>query len=78
MDLKLLQKTLDKDLFRLYQLIYLYSLASIMTNSKVEKSTFELISNNYQFGLEIEKVMFAGFLILLDSAVLQKKVVVPN
>ena len=66
MNLNLMEKVLEKDLFRLYLLIYNYSLASIMTPAKFDVHKFELINKDYKFEIISENLIFSGFLKILS------------
>lgn len=61
-DLATAKRCLSSDLYRLYSLIYYYSIASLMAPATFKNVKFHLLNNNYLFELNSDQLVFAGYL----------------
>lgn len=61
-DLATAKRTLSPDLYRLYSLIYHYSIAPLMAPARLKNIKFHLLNNNYLFELICEELVFPGYL----------------
>lgn len=57
-----IERYLSKDEFKLYNLIYKRTLASLMSNAKVNKTTINLNNNDYLFVASGQVLLFDGYL----------------
>lgn len=73
------KKFLNKDQFKLYQLIYNRTLSSLMALAKIWTTTILFDNNNYQFKLSGQEIEFKGFLIIDDNSIEKEETVtLPN
>lgn len=57
-----IKKYLSNDAYKLYKLIYLRALASIMAPAKVNQTAVVIDNNNYQFKANGQEIIFDGYL----------------
>lgn len=72
------KRYLSNDEFKLYNLIYSRTLASLMSNARVNKTTINLLNNDYLFVANGQVLIFDGYLIVYGPFEDSKDKVLPE
>ena len=73
-----LKKYLSTDEYKLYKMIYIRALASLMTDARVEATTIKLFNNDYLFKATGSVVKFKGYLTVYEDYEDSEDTILPN
>lgn len=73
-----MKEYLTPDEYKLYRLIYIRTLASLMADAKVNKTTVTLDNNNYKFKVTGQELLFAGYLTIYKDYEASEDVILPT
>jgi|SRR5690554_238759 len=73
-----IKKYLTPDLFKLYKLIYIRTLASLMAPAKLNHTSIIIDNNNYQFKATGQEIIFDGYLRVYKDYENTKNNLLPN
>ena len=68
-----MKEYLTPDEYKLYRLIYIRTLSSLMADAKVNKTTVILDNNDYKFKVTGQELIFDGYLKLYKTEVVEKE-----
>ena len=72
-----MKEFLSPDEYKLYRLIYIRTLASVMADAKVNKTTIILDNNDYKFKVTGQELMFDGYLKIYKDYESSEDVILP-
>ena len=73
-----LKKYLSTDEYKLYKMIYIRALASLMADARVEATTIKLFNNDYLFKATGSVVKFKGYLTVYEDYEDSEDTILPN
>ena len=73
-----IKKYLSSDEYKLYSLIYARSLATLMSDAKVEATAIDLLNNDYLFRVNGSKLVFDGYLKVYGNYEDSEDVILPD